>query len=313
MDGIIRKLHSRGPANRGISVDAEGAMLGPDCVLVRRTAQGYRCITRDEAAVPQDALSGDPSDSNWLFEQCRRIAKALDDGDVALAQILGVYLPINDPDAEGLNHLALAAPLIKANFDPGEARLPKGDSHGGEWTTGGGSEDASVAGTRDANLIDVADQGGHDDAVAAGTAADTPTYDTVDAALLEPAGPGATTDYKKKLTYSLDDAGEYAAGVTIINEDRGFSGVLARVLNGTPGTNPVNVSFLATIETANGPYTTEFAITDRLPVGGWVSIPWSNFGPLRGPGRVRIIATNHSPYYTGVIAGANRMQADRGP
>lgn len=136
MDDIIRRLHSRGPANPGIVVDAEGAMLGPDCVLVRRTAQGYRCIDRDEAVALQKCLSADPSNANWLFGQCRRIAKALDRHDVPLAQILGLYMPVGELDAERLERLAIAAPFIKANFNPDEARIPAGQPGGGEWTTG---------------------------------------------------------------------------------------------------------------------------------------------------------------------------------
>jgi hypothetical protein len=52
----LRRLYPRGPSNVGIAVDAEGAMLGPACVLVRRAGRGYRCIGRDEAAALQDYL-----------------------------------------------------------------------------------------------------------------------------------------------------------------------------------------------------------------------------------------------------------------
>jgi hypothetical protein len=136
MDDIIRKLHSRGRANPGLAVDAEGAVLGPDCVLVCRTAEGYRCIARDEAVALQKCLSADPSNADWLFGQCRRIAKALDRQDIPLAQILGLYMPIGELDTERLRHLAIAAPFIKANFNPDEARIPAGQPGGGQWTDG---------------------------------------------------------------------------------------------------------------------------------------------------------------------------------
>ena len=55
----MRRLYPRGTANAGIAVDAEGATLGPDCVLVRRTAGGYRSVSRDEAAALQEFLFGD--------------------------------------------------------------------------------------------------------------------------------------------------------------------------------------------------------------------------------------------------------------
>jgi len=81
----LRRLYPRGAANRGISVDAEGAMLGPDVVLVRRTAQGYRSLRREEASALQQSLHGFDRDEDWLFDQCARIAASLDRGELWLA------------------------------------------------------------------------------------------------------------------------------------------------------------------------------------------------------------------------------------
>jgi hypothetical protein len=153
MPEIIRLLHKRGPANPGIAVDADGAMLGPDCMLVRRTPQGYRCIDAAEAAVLQTRLFGDQGGSDWLFGRCCRIAKALDNGDVPLAQIFGIYIGIGDLDAERLRRLALAAPLIKANFNPGEARTPAGQPGGGQWTSGGESTGTAQTGPSDSSPL----------------------------------------------------------------------------------------------------------------------------------------------------------------
>ncbi|HEU0061717.1 MAG TPA: hypothetical protein VFR19_17675, partial [Hyphomicrobiaceae bacterium] len=72
-------------------VDHGGAMLGPDCVLVQRTAHGYRCATRSEVATVQEIVFGNDCRPNWLFDQCCRIAEALNDNQVALAQIYGVH------------------------------------------------------------------------------------------------------------------------------------------------------------------------------------------------------------------------------
>jgi hypothetical protein len=152
MQEIMRRLHKRGPANPGIAVDAEGAMLGPDCVLVRRTPRGYRSIDAAEAVALQKCLSGDRRDADWLFGQCRRIAKALDNRDLALAQIYGIYLPLGDLDAEQRKRLALAAPLTKAGFDPDEPRIPAGEPGGGEWTSGSGAA-APTPGGREPLLI----------------------------------------------------------------------------------------------------------------------------------------------------------------
>src|SRR5580704_5793299 len=73
----MRRLHPRGAANRGICVDAEGAMLGPDCVLVRRTTGGFRAIARGDAVALQKCVLGAGSDEDWLFHQCQRITKRL--------------------------------------------------------------------------------------------------------------------------------------------------------------------------------------------------------------------------------------------
>jgi hypothetical protein len=132
----MRRLHPRGTASTGITVDPDGAMLGPDCVLVRRTADGYRCVSRGEAGALQEFLFGDGMESGWLFGQCRRIVKALDSQEIALAQIFGLRIPIDELGGEQLTRLARAAPFIKANFNPDEPRIPAGQPGGGEWTTG---------------------------------------------------------------------------------------------------------------------------------------------------------------------------------
>ena len=42
MLATMRRLHSRGPESRGVAVADGGAMLGQDCVLVRRNPAGFR-------------------------------------------------------------------------------------------------------------------------------------------------------------------------------------------------------------------------------------------------------------------------------
>ena len=165
----MRWLHSRGADSLGISVDAEGAMLGPDCVLVRRTAQGYRCIAPSEAAALQDFLFGDAKEPDWLFGHCRRIAEALDEGELALAQILGLHIPIDDLTDDQLRRLAGAGRLIKANFNPDEPRVPKGNPDGGQWTNedGGGGGGGDGGGGEDGG--DGSDAG---DAAASGNTGD---------------------------------------------------------------------------------------------------------------------------------------------
>src|SRR5579872_1267250 len=168
MPEIMRRLHPRGAACRGICVDADGAMLGPDCVLVERTATGFSALDRDEATSLQKCLSGVERDEGWLHRRCERIADALNKGEVALAQIYGLHIPISDLDDWHLTRLALAN-LTKAGFNPAEPRVPKGDHDGGEWTDGGGG-DRPTAGSNDL-LTDVAFQGVYHNIVVAQVAA----------------------------------------------------------------------------------------------------------------------------------------------
>jgi hypothetical protein len=82
----MRRLYPRGARSRGVVVDADCAMLGPDCVLVRCTQAGFRCLDPAAADALQKAALGRGPEPDWLFHQCRRIADALANGDVALAQ-----------------------------------------------------------------------------------------------------------------------------------------------------------------------------------------------------------------------------------
>jgi hypothetical protein len=146
----MRRLHPRGRACRGIAVDANGAALGPDCVLVRRTPAGFRCLDGAAANILQKTALGLGHEPGWLFDQCRRIAEALAKGEVALAQIYGLRIPVGDLDDAALRKLADTARLIKANFDPNQARVPAGNPEGGQWTDAGGSdEDAGSADSDD--------------------------------------------------------------------------------------------------------------------------------------------------------------------
>jgi hypothetical protein len=128
----MRRLHPRGPTNRGVTVDIEGAMLGPDCVLVQRTTDGYRCLAQEDAAAIQALVFDRADDPDWLFRQCRRIAKALVDREMALAQIYGMGIPIIELDSERLKKLASI--VRKFNFNPDQSRDARG-----RWTDEGGT------------------------------------------------------------------------------------------------------------------------------------------------------------------------------
>ena len=86
-------------------------MLGPDCVLVRRSTSGFRCLGAGEARAIQAAILGNGHDPEWLFEQCGRIAEALASGEIALAQINGLQIPIGELDDPALRRLGAIAEL----------------------------------------------------------------------------------------------------------------------------------------------------------------------------------------------------------
>lgn len=146
----MQRLHPRGAANGGVCVDADGAMLGPDCVLVQRTRKGFDVVSRDVARDVQHLLFKQSDNPDWLYEQGRRIADALNGNEIALAQIYGLHIPIGELDGRQLKRLAAIAPFAKAGFNPDEPRIPAGVSDGGEWTTGdpaSGDEGFDTAGT----------------------------------------------------------------------------------------------------------------------------------------------------------------------
>jgi hypothetical protein len=103
------------------------------------------------------------SDEDWLFHQCQRITDALNKGEVALAQIYGLRIPIVELDDQRLRRLAVAG-VAKWTFNPGEPRIPKGEPHAGEWTTGSGAA-AAPSGSSSADTVanDGDDEAGGDD------------------------------------------------------------------------------------------------------------------------------------------------------
>ena len=125
----MRRLHDRGPRCRGLAVDAEGVALGPDCALVRRTPRGYRACGPEEMAVLQRAVFDDDARLAGLPIVLASIVRALDRGDLVMAQLLGLEIPLDALDDARLRRLRLASDLIKAGYDPNQPR----DEHG-RWT-----------------------------------------------------------------------------------------------------------------------------------------------------------------------------------
>jgi hypothetical protein len=183
----MRRLDVRGPASRGIVVDAKGAMLGPSCTLVQRTAAGYRCVRPAAAAAIQKAVFGaEDEDPDRLFILSRGIAKALNDGELALAQIYGLRIPIAGLDSGQLRKLSAAATWVKANFNPDEPRIPAGEPGAGEWTYGGDDEGSEAA---DSSEPGTPPSGGAPAAIPVGTTATFDATDETAASIFEPGTP----------------------------------------------------------------------------------------------------------------------------
>ena len=89
----------------------------------------------------------------------------------------------------------------------------------------------------------------------------------------------------------------------MINEDHTAVGRMIQSVNKAP----VDVKFNAQIQTEDGVSTATFEIRKELTPGSSVTIPWKEFGLMKGPGQVEIIATNIGSLYTAVIVGARRI------
>lgn len=100
-------------------------MVGPDCVLVTRSTSGYRAISRNHAAIVQKFLCGADADSDRLHRTCERLAEALQQNQLSLAQIYGLHLPVEELDASRLKGLTKIARFGKTGYNPDEPRVPQ--------------------------------------------------------------------------------------------------------------------------------------------------------------------------------------------
>lgn len=143
----MRRLHERGPECRGLAVEAEGVMLGPECTLMRRTTAGYR--RADDAEIALVTLAAFDGDERLqrLPIVLDHIAAALVHGELAKAQVLGLQLPVDELDAQQLRRLRLATDLIKAGYNQDEPR----DAFG-RWTSEG-TDAAPVAASVAADVV----------------------------------------------------------------------------------------------------------------------------------------------------------------
>jgi len=136
------KAGAPGPGNRRIYCNHDGVFIGPDCALIRAEAdcagrKRYTLRPRSEIAHLLDAGYGFHFALDGLMRSLEMIAKALDDGDAALAQIGTLQLRLPDLSEGAVNRMAAADRLLKAGYNPAEPR----DWHG-RWTTVEGSAGA---------------------------------------------------------------------------------------------------------------------------------------------------------------------------
>ncbi len=132
------KAGKPGPDNRRIYCNDDGVFIGPDCALIRAETdcaghRSYQLRPPSEIARLLDAGYGTRFGVDSLVSWLNVIAKALNDGDMTLAQIATLQLGLPAlADGAAVSRMAAADRLLKAGFDPNEPR----DWHG-RWTTGG--------------------------------------------------------------------------------------------------------------------------------------------------------------------------------
>lgn len=120
-------------------IDTEGERLTGDHVFVHRTPIGYLCAGfGDAATLLRFAFERGGNDLSHLSAACRRLDKSIVAEGIAKARRLGLEIPLGEIGDPHLRRLAIATALLKAGFDPNQAR----DDHG-RWTgEGGTAEDA---------------------------------------------------------------------------------------------------------------------------------------------------------------------------
>jgi len=136
-------------------IDTEGERLASDRIFVRRTPIGYLCAGFGDASrllhfVFED---GGERDHSRLGTVCRRLEKLVAAEGLAKVHRLGLEIPLGAIDDPHLRRLAIATALLKAGFDPNQARDDRG-----RWTdeAGGAAPGAATATTPPMGTISVA-------------------------------------------------------------------------------------------------------------------------------------------------------------
>ncbi len=138
------RLVARGGA--GLSCDATGLALGgaplTRCRPGAEGRPGCEARSADEIELILRAAFGAPSRGTLLrvHRGLGRAASAIEAGDLGRAAIEAVRLRLPEVTPDAMLKLAHIARLEKQNASwPTEPRVPRGQSGGGQWTTGGAS------------------------------------------------------------------------------------------------------------------------------------------------------------------------------
>jgi hypothetical protein len=125
------KLAESRRSNRGVYCSSEGLYLGAS-PLIHHTDGAYRLRPTGEIAALLGAAYEPTPDIDRLLLGLRKIAAALQRGDLPQAMISALLLRLEELSEAELARLADAEALLKVNFNPAQPR-----DGNGRWTTEG--------------------------------------------------------------------------------------------------------------------------------------------------------------------------------
>ena len=112
------KLYPRGAASRGVCVDVDGAMLGPDTVLVERAGKAFRCASRETMHEIQSVVLGGHRHC-WRLYRAGSIRRAADGAVTVIARepLLGAMIRLLLPSWLSKSNTG-TTPVFIDEFDP---------------------------------------------------------------------------------------------------------------------------------------------------------------------------------------------------
>ena len=133
MTSLETSSHRRPAGLPPPALEINSGRLRDGGVLLLEGAGGYVCLGLGGGATLARFAFEDAGEMPF-FDRCRAAATALDDGDLAKAEAVGLKRPVSRRTELPLRRLAVADALFKAGFDPNQPR-----DEDGRWTDTGGS------------------------------------------------------------------------------------------------------------------------------------------------------------------------------